>query len=59
MTIITSTDNILLAYRNIKRNNGSATPGIDKVSIYDIEKLDTEEFVNKVRKRFTLIILEK
>lgn len=53
MTIITSTDNILLAYRNIKRNNGSATPGIDKVTIYDIEKLDTEEFVNKVRKRFT------
>ncbi|GCF93366.1 hypothetical protein NRIC_12570 [Enterococcus florum] len=53
MAIITSTDNILLAYRNIKRNNGSATPGIDKVTIYDIEKLDTEEFVNKVRKRFT------
>jgi len=33
MSIITSNDNILLAYRNIKRNNGSATAGEDKVTI--------------------------
>lgn len=52
MNIIMSEDNILLAYRNIKRNNGGATPGIDKVTIKDIEKLDTDEFIQTVHKRF-------
>jgi len=52
MTIITSKDNILLAYRNIKRNNGSATPGVDGVTINDIEKLSTHEFIGIVKKRF-------
>ena len=52
MTIITSENNILLAYRNIKRNNGSATAGIDEVTINDIEKLSTHEFIDIVRKRF-------
>ncbi len=52
MSIITSDDNILLAYRNIKRNNGSATAGVDKVTINDIEKLSTNEFIEIVRKRF-------
>ncbi|PIC74201.1 group II intron reverse transcriptase/maturase [Sporosarcina sp. P17b] len=52
MPIITSDDNILLAYRNIKRNNGSATAGVDKVTINDIEKLSTNEFIEIVRKRF-------
>ncbi|WP_428909272.1 group II intron reverse transcriptase/maturase [Niallia sp. Krafla_26] len=53
MAIITSDNNILLAYRNIKRNNGSATAGVDGVTINDIEKLDTHEFVKIVKKRFT------
>lgn len=53
MSIITSDDNILLAYRNIKRNNGSATAGGDKVSIYDIEKLSSNEFIEIVKKRFS------
>ncbi len=52
MSIITSDDNILLAYRNIKRNNGSATAGEDKVTINDIEKLSTNEFIAIVKKRF-------
>lgn len=52
MSIITSDDNILLAYRNIKRNNGSATAGEDKVTINDIEKLSTHEFIEIVKKRF-------
>lgn len=52
MPIIISDDNILLAYRNIKRNNGSATAGVDKVTIKDIEKLNTDEFLTIVRKRF-------
>ena len=52
MSIITTDDNILLAYRNIKRNNGSATAGVDDVSIHEIEKLSTEEFIEIVKKRF-------
>lgn len=52
MHIITSEDNILLAYRNIKRNNGGATAGVDGVTINDIEKLSTDEFIMIVKKRF-------
>jgi group II intron reverse transcriptase/maturase len=52
MSIITSDDNILLAYRNIKRNNGSATAGEDKITINDIEKLSTNDFIAIVKKRF-------
>ncbi|MGL4523367.1 MAG: group II intron reverse transcriptase/maturase [Bacilli bacterium] len=52
MSIITSEDNILLAYRNIKRNNGSATAGEDKISIKDIEKFSTIDFINIVKNRF-------
>lgn len=52
MSIITSDNNILLAYRNIKRNNGSATAGEDRVTINDIEKLSTCEFIEIVKKRF-------
>jgi group II intron reverse transcriptase/maturase len=52
MTIITADNNILLAYRNIKRNNGSATSGVDGVTINDIEKLSTHEFIEMVKKRF-------
>ena len=37
MKIIISDDNILLAYRNIKRNSGSLTAGIDGKTIKDIE----------------------
>lgn len=52
MPTIISNDNILLAYRNIKRNNGSATAGVDKVTIKDVEKLSTDEFCTIVKKRF-------
>src|SRR5699024_11823136 len=51
MSIITSDDNILLAYRNIKRNNGRATAGEEKVTINDIEKLSKKEFIEIVKKR--------
>ncbi|EGO9026006.1 group II intron reverse transcriptase/maturase, partial [Enterococcus faecalis] len=52
MGIIISTDNILLAYRTIKRNGGSTTKGIDGVTVKDIEKLSQSEFIGKVRNRF-------
>lgn len=46
---IISRDNILLAYRNIKRNRGSVTPGTDGLTIRHIEKCTPDELVQKVR----------
>lgn len=49
MDLILSRDNILLAYRNIKANSGSNTPGTDNLTIKDIGKLTSEDVVEKVR----------
>lgn len=49
MDLILSRDNILLAYRNIKGNGGSVTPGTDRLTIRDVEKYTPEELVRKVR----------
>ena len=50
MDIILSRENILLAYRNIKSNAGSMTPGTDKLTIADIGCLSPDEVVSRVRK---------
>lgn len=50
MDIILSRENILLAYRNIKTNAGSMTPGTDKLTIADIGCLPPDEVVGRVRK---------
>lgn len=49
MSIIFSRENILLAYRNIKSNKGSNTPGTDKETIKDIAKLSADNVVDRVR----------
>lgn len=49
MNIILKRENILLAYRNIKSNDGSKTPGTDGVTFDDIGKLMPDEVVDKVR----------
>lgn len=49
MDIILQRENILLAYRNIKQNAGSKTPGTDKLTIKDIGRLPPDEVVEKVR----------
>ena len=49
MDIILSRENILLAYRNIKSNHGSRTPGTDKLDIRDIGRLQPDEVIGKVR----------
>ena len=49
MELILSRNNILLAYRNMKANNGSMTPGTDKLTIKDIKRLTPEDVVGKVR----------
>lgn len=49
MDIILSEDNILLAYRNIKSNQGSKTPGTDGKNIEDISSKTSDEVILKVR----------
>lgn len=49
MKIILSEENILLAYRNIKANEGSKTPGTDGLNMDDIAKITADEVVEKVR----------
>ena len=51
--IIMSRDNILLAYRNIKRNRGSNTPGVDGRTMKDIENMTEEQLIAKVRRKLT------
>lgn len=52
MQIITSSENIRLAYRNIKRNTGSKTAGVDGRTIQDIAKISEEEFIEYTRNKF-------
>ena len=48
MEVILSPNNILLAYRNIKTNAGSRTPGTDRLNIDDIGKLPPEKVIENV-----------
>lgn len=45
-------ENILLAYRNIKKNMGSNTAGIDGQSIKDIQRLTNDEIIQTIRGMF-------
>jgi len=49
MQLILSQENILLAYRNMKRNVGSVTPGTDGLTIKNLEKLTPDKMVQKIR----------
>lgn len=51
MDLICMEENIKLAYRNIKRNHGSYTPGTDEQDISDIEKLSVEDYVQLIRNK--------
>ena len=51
MQHITSRRNILLAYRNIKRNTGSKTSGTNNTTIEDLEEWTTQELIDYVRNR--------
>ena len=53
MKIISSEENINLAYRNIKSNAGSKTHGVDNLTIKDIEKISKEDFVRTVQKKMS------
>lgn len=51
MGTISCRENIMLAFRNIKRNGGSITPGIDKQTIKDIEEWPAEVLVKRVQNK--------
>lgn len=51
LELIMDERNILLAYRNIKRNKGSMTYGVDKKTIIDVAEQDTEKFIEAVRNK--------
>ena len=51
MQWILTRENILLAYRNMKTNSGSRTPGTDNVTISDIGRLTPDDVVAEVTRR--------
>ena len=51
MEIIQSEDNIKLAYRNMRKNDGGKTPGVDGLTIKDINKTEEEQFVKIVQNK--------
>lgn len=51
--IISSEDNIKLAYRNIKKNKGSLTRGINKHNIMHLAEKDDKQFIEYVQRRLS------
>ena len=53
MPLISSENNIMLAYRTIKGNKGSYTPGTDRRTIKNLASMSEEEFVRMIQKQFS------
>ncbi|MFR9543606.1 MAG: group II intron reverse transcriptase/maturase [Rikenellaceae bacterium] len=51
--IIASDENIKLAYRNIKRNGGSYTGGVDNLTIEEIERIPSDRYVQIVKTKLS------
>jgi RNA-directed DNA polymerase len=51
VNLIASDQNILLAYRNIKKNKGSKTRGSNRTTIIDIGKTDPDRLLQYVKNR--------
>ena len=51
--LMASEENIKLAYRTIKGNKGSGTPGVDKRTIKHLASMEEENFVRLVQKQFS------
>lgn len=51
MEIISSEQNLLLAYRSIKKNKGSKTRGTNKNTILDIAEMDSKKYIKYMRAR--------
>ncbi|HCL4479983.1 TPA: group II intron reverse transcriptase/maturase [Clostridium botulinum] len=52
ITLISSEQNIMLAYRSIKRNKGSMTSGVDKKTIQYLSDKPQEEFIKLIQGKF-------
>lgn len=52
LEIISSKQNILLSYRNIKKNKGSTTVGTDNLDISFFKKMNEDEFVRYIQGKF-------
>lgn len=52
MNIISSENNIRLAFRTIKSNTGSQTAGTDKLTIKDIKNESLESYIQAVQEKF-------
>ena len=52
MDIITSRENIKMAYRTIKGNKGSKTPGVDKRNIDNLALMSEDKFIDLIQKQF-------
>ena len=53
MELIASKENIRLAYRTIKGNKGSHTPGVDKRTIKPLAKMSDGAFIRLIQKQFS------
>ncbi|WP_407301708.1 group II intron reverse transcriptase/maturase [Clostridium botulinum] len=53
MPLITSDDNLKLAFRNIKSNKGSKTYGTDMITIKEIKEQDIEKYIIKCKNKFS------
>lgn len=51
--LICSPENIMLAYRNIKKNSGSKTAGVDKKTIIYLQQWESPKLVEYVQKRLS------
>ncbi len=52
ISMIMDDKNIALAYRNIKNNKGSKTPGVDGTTIKDIDRYEISEWTEYITERF-------
>ncbi|MBN8202641.1 group II intron reverse transcriptase/maturase [Bacillus sp. NTK034] len=53
LEIILSDENIMLAYRNVKKNSGSKTKGTDGYTIIHLAEKDKESFLTEIRRTLT------
>ena len=51
--IISKPENIKLTYRNIRKNSGSKTEGIDKKTIKDLNKWNEEKLIQHVQRKLS------
>lgn len=56
VSIIILPENIRLAYRNIKKNSGSHTPGTDNRTIKDLERFSDEQLIARVQRKISWYI---